>query len=220
MGAHTVHPHNEQIEQTPSDEGDAGAREGLFERLEEAYPKRGLGFTNRGRARIEFWKLLDGGVEAEALIAAAARYAADRTVKRADLGLDYWLADRKYRGWQAAGPVAGQVVAAANPSIAAPAAVIDAAGEADQRLWAGVLAHLKNTLEAGDYVSYASRLALAERSGQLFAVAWSGLARDWLSRRCWTLIEKHWAGADDRGRSLVLTSKSEFEAAAMRGQEV
>lgn len=101
MGAQGVRPHNEQIEQTPSDEGDARAqeREALFEKLEAAAPKASLGNTIRDQARSELFALLDAGQDGEAVVAAAASWAADKAAKRRDTGLQFWLRDRKFRAW-------------------------------------------------------------------------------------------------------------------------
>lgn len=98
-GAQGVHPHNELKELTPSDEGDAGAREAVFNRLEAAFPKLGLGATFRDRARSALKVLLDEGLNPDDLVEAAKRYAADRSWKRKDLGLDHWLHDRRFRAW-------------------------------------------------------------------------------------------------------------------------
>lgn len=109
MGAQGVHPHNEPIE--PTSPGGEGARaragepggdfEALFGRLEAAFPRLGLGATFRDRARAALKALLAEGADGEALVAAAGRYAADRTWKRKDLGLDHWLHDRRFRAWMA-----------------------------------------------------------------------------------------------------------------------
>lgn len=100
MGAQGVHPHNELIELTTSSEVDARAtREALFGRLEDAVPKACLGNTDRDRARQNLFALLDEGLDGEAIIAAATAWAADKAAKRKDIGLHYWLYDRRFRQW-------------------------------------------------------------------------------------------------------------------------
>lgn len=114
-GAQGVHLHNELKELTPSDEGDARthARDEVFERLERAVPKACLGNSERGAARRELDVVLDEGVDGELLVRAAERWAAGEGTKRKDLGLQFWLRDRRFRGSWPEEVGAGQASAAA-----------------------------------------------------------------------------------------------------------
>lgn len=212
-GAQGVHPHNELIEQTPSDEGVARAREALFERLEKAYPKYGLSFTNRAQALAEFCALLDQGIDVELLIRAAAGWAEHPKGKKADVGLQYWLKDGRYRGtWPE------QQLALDVENVAKPADHPGAAGAVDQTFWDTALKALKlNSLES-EYGACMSRTFLGEHAGQLFAVASTTWAKDKLfgHRR---KVEAAWADADPRGRPIKIVSKSEFEALRQRQVE-
>jgi hypothetical protein len=124
MGAQGVHPHNEPIEQTTSSEVDARARrEALFEKLEGAVPKACLGATDRDRARNHFSALLDEGFSGDELVSAAARWTADAKAKRKDIGLHYWLYDRRFRQWLAEAPSAAAGEAAPRPAFEPPAEV-------------------------------------------------------------------------------------------------
>lgn len=211
-GAQGVPLYKNPLEPTSPDGEGARAREALFERLEAAYPKRGLGFTNRGRARSAFDGLADEGLDLEKLIRAAKGYAEDAKGKRGDQGLDYWLVDRKYRGWW---PEAQLPFDDAKPSEGG-AAHAGAAGWDDQQLWAKVNARLASALTQSEYGSYIRPAFLGERSGLLFVVALTGIARDWMARSCWRRVAAWWSETDPAKRPLTLVSKAEFEAALSR----
>jgi hypothetical protein len=214
MGAQGVHPHNEPIEHTPSDEGDARAREAVFGRVEAAYPKRGLGFTNRPRALAAFLTLIGQGVDGEKLVAAAAAFALDRAGKATDQSLEFWLSDGKYRGWwpEARADEAVPAVSATPERLAAP--------DADCAVWRTVDAAACAALTESEYGSYLRRSFLALAGGQLLVVAATGVARDWIAQRCWRRIEGWWAAADAAKRPLKLVSKLEFEALSRQAEGV
>lgn len=212
MGAQGVRPHKNSGIQSPSDEGDTRARqrEALFVRLEEAFPKRALGFTIPAAARSAFGKLLDEGIDAEQLIKAAASFAADKAGKRSEQGLHFWLEDRKYRGWWPESQLAfedAKPVATASPH-AAPAE--------DQAVWRVVRDQLAASMSEGEFRSWVQPTFLALRGDQLFVVAATGTARDWIERRCWRRVERAWDEIDRAGRRLQLVSKITFEASAAR----
>lgn len=206
----------EIMEFTPSDEGDASARDRLFERLEAAYPKRGLGFTNRGRARSELWALLDAGLDGELLVRAAVAYAADRSVKRADQGLDHWLADGKYRGWWP------EPQLALDPGVKAATEGLGehAAPEADQAVWRAVLDQLAEALPGGDFVNYVRPAALGVVGGALHVVALTGYGREQIKARIWRRLTTTWAEADAQARPLTLVSRHDFEALVRQSEGV
>lgn len=115
FGCKSLHPISKPIEPTSeTNVSSAGerAREALFEEVQGAFHPRGLGFTHLDRARTWLWRLLDEGLDGALLVRAAAAYAADRTVKNRDVGLDAWLANGRWRAWAQAAP--------ANDGAAAP----------------------------------------------------------------------------------------------------
>lgn len=102
MGAAACTPKEPKEPSRSSDELLTRARETDFDRLEAAYPRLGLGFTDRSMARRAFVDLVGGGADPAALIAAAAAYAADPVLKRRDygpVGLHRWLSEGRYRAW-------------------------------------------------------------------------------------------------------------------------
>jgi hypothetical protein len=210
MGAKGLHPHKELTgTEDPSGEGSmrAGEREALFGRLEAAFAKRGLGFTHRERAWGVFGELLDEGLDAERLILAAAAYAADPSVKRKDLGLDHWLADRKYRGWWPE-PAA---VAEAAVGVALPD---HAAGEAWQAIWRTACARLEAELGAGTFGSWLRPAFLGEQGGALYVVAATGMAHDWIRDNGWKRVLAAWSAATGAApmAPLTLISRARFQA--------
>jgi hypothetical protein len=114
-GAQGVHPQIEPREPTPSDEGETRAREreALLSRIEAAVDRASLGHTIRDQALAALGEVLAEGFDGEALVAAAAAWKADPAFKRKDLGLQYWLRDRRFRRWlpggegEAAAPASG-----------------------------------------------------------------------------------------------------------------
>lgn len=216
MGAQGVHPHNELMELTPSNEGETRAhpREALFDRLEQAYPKRGLGFTNRERARTALWQLLDEGLDGEDLVEAAKGFAGATPPRLKDLGLDYWLHDRRYRmTWpepQLAFEDSRPASAAGHPK-AAPAE--------DQALWTRAANTLADNMTEATYGTWVKPCVLCAHEGQLYLVAFTRTACDWLQNNAGRRIANAWSDADPRGRQLTLLSKSEFEAVLRRQPE-
>lgn len=216
-GAQLVAPRNEHKgTYSPSDEGETHApeRDARFIRLEQAYPKRGLGFTNRGRAWAVFSRLSDEGLDVELLIQAAAAFAADRAGKRTEQGLEYWLDDRKYRGWwpepQLAFEDAKPTTAQAHPN-AAPAE--------DQAIWQQVRDRLAAGMTEGEFGTWVKPAFLGRRGDRLFVVSLTAMARDWIKGRCWRRVEAAWAECDGGRRGLLLVAKSEFEAGFARQTE-
>lgn len=212
MGAQGVHPHKKSGIHSPSDEGETRApeRDALFSRLEKAYPKRALGFTQPAQARVEFEKLLDEGLDAALLIQSAAAFAADKAGKRSEQGLHYWLADRKYRGWW---PEAKLAFEEAKPVVtrsqfAAPAE--------DQAVWQAVRDQLAAGMTEAEFNSWIKLAFLGLRGSQLFVVAATATAQGWIAQRCWRRVQAAWAQHDRAGRELQLTSKVHFEASAAR----
>jgi hypothetical protein len=181
----------------------AGEREALFGRLEAAFAKRGLGFTHRERAWGVFGELLDEGLDAERLILAAANYAADTSVKRKDLGLDHWLADRKYRGWW---PEPAAVAEARRET--------DQPGQADelwQAVWRTACAALEAELGAGTFGSWLRPAFLGEHGGALYVVAATGMAHDWIRDNGWKRVAAAWRAVGGGDRRLSLIGRKAFQ---------
>jgi hypothetical protein len=210
-GVQTVAPLKEPIgTDTPSDEGveRARQREALFERLEAAFPKRGLGFTNRNRAVEAFWRLLDEGLDVLDLIQAARSYASDRKGKAADQGLDYWLVDRKYRGWwpEAQLPMGGSSAGGA-PNEAPGMATGD-----DQAVWRQVVERAEAEMGEAEF-AYVVRCYLGRIGQQLHVVASATHGERYIRERMWKRVSTWWADADRAGRAVLLISKPQFVAA-------
>ena len=73
-----------------------------FAAIEAAYPKLGLGFTDRSMAWAALLRLDEAGEDVSGLAEAAGRYAADPILRKRDYGpvaLQRWLAEGRYRGW-------------------------------------------------------------------------------------------------------------------------
>jgi hypothetical protein len=204
-GAQGVHPYNEPIEPTPSDEGEARARqrEALLVELEGAVPKACLGNTERHRARAALDELLDEGVEPAGLVAAARAWAADPKAKRKDLGLHYWLGDRRYRAWWPDEPAAEARAEALAPGLLPP-------GEVGP--WVAAMAAVQAHVGPTAFGSYLAPASLGQIGADLYLVTATGVARDWVRDKCWQVVRARWAAADELGRELQLVSRSEFEA--------
>lgn len=213
-GAQGVHPQIEPIEPTPSDEGEAGAREreALQVRIEAAAPRASLGNTIRDHVRSALAEVLDEGVDGEALVAAARAWAADPTFKRKDLGLQFWLRDGRFRRWL---PEAG--VAAEGEAVALAPGLLPA-GEVGP--WMATMAALQVQLGAATFGTWLGRASLGQIGERLYLVAATGVARDWIKANCWASVGERWADADAAGRTLELVSKSEFEALMRRKEGV
>lgn len=134
MGAIGLHPHKENLGEP--EEADASSERAsqidldqVFAAVEAAYPRLGLGFTDRAAAWAALVRLAAEGVDVAALPAAAARYAADPILKKRDfgpVGLQRWLGEGRYRGWLEAAPLAAEPgVAAAVAEAALPADVAE-----------------------------------------------------------------------------------------------
>lgn len=203
-GAQGVHPQIEPIEPTPSDEGEARAREreALQVRIEAAAPKASLGNTIRDHVRSALAEVLAEGVDGEALVAAARAWAADPTFKRKDLGLQFWLRDGRFRRWLPEAGAVGEAEVAGLPPGILPAG--------ESAAWMRAMAAAQTSIGPGPFVSWLSRASLGQVGEGFYLVAANGLARDWIKENCWRLIAEAWASAEDR--PLTLTSKSEFEA--------
>lgn len=81
---------------------DARAVEDCLTAIEAAYPRKGLGWSNRHAARLALEGLADEGFDIGLLPAAAARYAADPLLAKREYGpvkLERWLSEGRYRGW-------------------------------------------------------------------------------------------------------------------------
>jgi hypothetical protein len=122
MGATGCAPKDTRDTSESSDELSTRARalDEWFEQLEAAYPRIGLGFTDRTMARRAFTDLVASGVDPAALVAAAAAYRDDPIVKRRDYGpvaLQRWLGEARYRAWL---PGPAPEVAAIRPEPAGP----------------------------------------------------------------------------------------------------
>lgn len=99
---------------------DVAALERLFAQVEAAYPRLGLGFSDRSMAWRAFLDLAGQGVDVAQLPGAAARYAADPVLRKRDFGpvsLQRWLSEGRYRAWMPAAEA--EAVAGAAPPKAA-----------------------------------------------------------------------------------------------------
>jgi hypothetical protein len=211
-----VTPVSPKLEQNFEDNSKRG-REASFadlRKVEEAYPKKGLGFTDRDAALVALQAVFDEGVTLDELIGAALGYRNDPILKKRDfgpVGLHRWLASGRYRGWMPDAQLPLVQPAEAGKAAAHPAA----APAADQATWAKVEARLGSALTEVEF-SYIRHAFLGERSGLLFVVANSGIARDRIRDRSWRRVAAWWSETDPAKRPLTLISKAEFEAGAAR----
>ena len=74
-----------------------------FEDLEAAYPKAGLGFSDRSAGWDAYQQLVLDGIDAAELVRAAERYRLDPIHRKRDFGpvaLQKWLTEGRWRGWR------------------------------------------------------------------------------------------------------------------------
>jgi hypothetical protein len=196
-------PRNELIRtDTPSDEGDARARELAFETAGSGLSEARVGLHQPGPGAGEFWRLLDDGIDVEGLIRAAGlRRRQGRSSAPTRASTTGWPtastgAGGRSRSWRWSGD-AGRL---GRDREVAP----HAAPEADQAVWRTWLERLAEALNEGEFGSYIRPLTLCAgrvRPGRaaLHVVALTGHARDWIKARCLAAHLHHfWAEADAR----------------------
>lgn len=218
-GVQTVAPLNElKGTNSPSGEGETRAREreALFDRLYEAYPKRGRGFTNRDQARAEFFSVIERGVDAELLIQAAGNWAEDKRGKHTDLGLQYWLKDSRFNGFW---PEPKLSLGDGGPRPASRELEPGAAPAVDQTLWVQALGEMRIQMGEEEFGAYLRPAFLGLHDGRLYVVALTATARQRIAERRWRQLQTAWANADARRRPLELVSKGQFEALRLRQSE-
>lgn len=218
MGAIGLHPQETIGDQELADASSPGAsaREIAFRDLVDASPKPVLKFADLAAAFAAFCVLADQGVEVGRLAECARRMGEDPAFRsrRFPDPLEAWLSKGQFLGWW---PSARADEAVPQPSFAAADA--NAAPAADQAVWREVDAKACAGMGEGDYGSYIRRCFLGLAGSELYVVAWSGVARDWIAGRCWKRLTGWWAEADPAGRPLKLVSKNEFAALAQRQGE-
>lgn len=184
-----------------------------LKKVEEAYPRKGLGFTDRDAALVELGKVLAEGVSVDELVGAALAYRHDPILKKRDfgpVGLHRWLSTGRYRGWLPDAQLPLDGLRAEGPGQGAAVVQAHTAPEADQAVWTKALAQLRMTLSEAEF-SYVRPAFLGRREGALFLVALTGIARDRIRDRSWRRVETAWRDNGGAG-GLTLLSKSEFAA--------
>jgi hypothetical protein len=148
MGAKGLHPYKENLgEPEEANASSQRAREpsadleAVFGAIEAAYPRLGLGFTDRSAAWAALQRLAAEGVDVSALPDAARRYAADPILRKRDFGpvaLQRWLSEGRYRGWLIGDDTGPAAQAESDPAAVLPtdvAAVFSARDLAWRRSW-------------------------------------------------------------------------------------
>ena len=96
----------ENLEDNPLTPFEGRAREASFEEfenLERAYPKAGLGFSDRSASWDAYQRLVGDTVDPGELVRAAGRYGTDPLQRKRDYGpvsLQKWLSEGRWRGWR------------------------------------------------------------------------------------------------------------------------
>lgn len=216
----TVSPLNEPPLEPSGPEGPspgAREREALVREIEEATPARVLAVSDQVAYREALDVLAGRGVDLAELPGCMRRMAVDPLFlgKKIPDPLERWLLQGKYRGYPAVAR-ADQAVPASNLDTPSP----HAADEGARAVWRTVDAECCKALTEAEYGSWISRAFLGACGGQLFVVAFSGEARNWIVGRCWRRIEGWWSAADAVKRPLKLVSKLEFEALVRQSEGV
>lgn len=79
-------------------------------------------------------------------------------------------------------------------------------------VWTKTCQALRRELGEATFGSWLGQASLRERGEDVFLVAATGVARDWIRRHAWRRIGELWAQNDPMGRRLDLKSRMEFEA--------
>src|ERR1700740_973200 len=119
------------------------------------------------------------------------------------------------RSQRGAGTVLGGVVrmmtrGAAGAMAEAPAGAI----------WSKTCLVLKRELGEATFGSWLGQAALRESGDEVFLVAATGVARDWIRRHAWRRIGGLWAQNDPLGRRLDLKSRMELDSVGAAGHAV
>lgn len=208
----TVSPLNEPPLEPSGPEGPSPGgreREALVRELEEATPPRVLAVSDQVAYREAVDVLAERGVDLAELPGCMRRMAVDPLFlgKKIPDPLERWLLQGKYRGYPAV-VRADQAV----PEPAADATEPHAAADADRVIWRVVETRACEALTEKTYGSWIRPARLCVARGELFVVALTGTARDWIAGNCWRRIEGWWSAADAAKRPLKLVSRLEFEA--------
>lgn len=82
-------------------------------------------------------------------------------------------------------------------------------------VWTKTCQVLKRELGEATFGSWLGQAALRESGDEVYLVAATGVARDWIRRHAWRRIGELWAQNDPLGRRLDLKSKMEVESAGV-----
>jgi chromosomal replication initiator protein len=82
-------------------------------------------------------------------------------------------------------------------------------------IWSKTCLVLKRELGEATFGSWLGQAALRESGDDVFLVAATGVARDWIRRHAWRRIGELWAQNDPLGRRLDLKSRMELDSAGV-----
>jgi chromosomal replication initiator protein len=82
-------------------------------------------------------------------------------------------------------------------------------------IWSKTCLVLKRELGEATFGSWLGQAALRESGDEVFLVAATGVARDWIRRHAWRRIGELWAQNDPLGRTLDLKSRMELDSAGV-----
>ena len=85
-------------------------------------------------------------------------------------------------------------------------------------VWTKTCQVLKRELGEATFGSWLGQAALRESGDEVYLVAATGVARDWIRRHAWRRIGELWAENDPLGRRLDLKSRMEVDAAPVVGR--
>lgn len=216
MGDTSCHPHRVHGDQESSDElsqragESAPAREILISEIEAAMHRRMVAVSDRAAYRAALDTLADEGVDLAVMPGCLRHWGEDPLFvgRKVPVPFEKWLASGQWR----ASLIDEAPVVADGPGepehLAAPGEVA---------IWLAVMAQMQTKLGAGPFGSYLGRASLGQVGDQLFVVASSTVARDWIRNNCRADLQAAWGRHDPLGRELTLVSKSEFEALMRQG---
>jgi chromosomal replication initiator protein len=87
-------------------------------------------------------------------------------------------------------------------------------------VWTKTCQVLKRELGEATFGSWLGQAALRESGDEVYLVAATGVARDWIRRHAWRRIGELWAQHDPLGRRLDLKSRMELDSAGAAGHVV
>lgn len=169
-------------------------------------PARLLAVSDQRAMRAELDGLADGGVDVGLLAGCMGRWAVDPLFvsRKVPVPGERWLSSGMWEGSLAAAePEAG--------SAAAMPAMPPGCGEPVTAAWMTTMAAVQAAVGETAFGSYLARAVLGQIGPDFYLVAATGVARDWIEARCWSLIAETWGRTGCAEVRLFLATKMQFE---------